>query len=116
VVWTRSATDSRCVGHRLTFRPPVALVLGDLGDPTLAPEAFIGALRCVMHPESGGQDSGRITALQRPEAKCVTVGDSEMAYQILGDGPLDLTFYTGIGDPLEFVWDCGTVPLMPCII
>ncbi len=46
----------------------------------------------------------------------MTVGDSEMAYQILGDGPLDLTFYTGIGDPLEFVWDCGTVPLMPCII
>jgi class 3 adenylate cyclase len=46
-----------------------------------------------------------VTALQRPKTNYVTVGDSEVAYQILGDGPIDLIFFTGIGSHLEFLWD-----------
>ena len=46
-----------------------------------------------------------MTALQRPKTNYVTVGDSEVAYQILGDGPIDLIFFTGIGSHLEFLWD-----------
>jgi class 3 adenylate cyclase len=44
-------------------------------------------------------------ASQRPKTNYVTVGDSEVAYQVLGDGPLDLIFFTGIGSHLEFTWD-----------
>jgi class 3 adenylate cyclase len=44
-------------------------------------------------------------ALQRPKTNYVSVGDSEVAYQVLGDGPLDLIFFTGIGSHLEFMWD-----------
>jgi class 3 adenylate cyclase len=46
-----------------------------------------------------------MAALQRPKTQYVTVGDSEVAYQVLGDGPLDLIFFTGIGSHLEFIWD-----------
>jgi class 3 adenylate cyclase len=46
-----------------------------------------------------------VAALQRPKTNYVTVGDSEVAYQILGDGPIDLIFFTGIGSHLEFLWD-----------
>jgi class 3 adenylate cyclase len=46
-----------------------------------------------------------MAALQRPKTQYVTVGDSEVAYQVLGDGPLDLIFFTGIGSHLEFILD-----------
>ncbi len=46
-----------------------------------------------------------MAALQRPNTSYVTVGDSEVAYQVVGDGPLDLAFFTGIGSHLEFIWD-----------
>jgi class 3 adenylate cyclase/pimeloyl-ACP methyl ester carboxylesterase len=46
-----------------------------------------------------------MAALQRPKTNYVTVGDSEVAYQVLGDGPFDLVVFTGIGSHLEFMWD-----------
>ena len=46
-----------------------------------------------------------MVALQRPKTSYVTVGDSEVAYQVLGDGPLDLVFFSGIGSHLELMWD-----------
>jgi class 3 adenylate cyclase/pimeloyl-ACP methyl ester carboxylesterase len=46
-----------------------------------------------------------MVALQRPKTNYVTVGDSEVAYQVLGDGPLDLVFFSGIGSHLELMWD-----------
>jgi class 3 adenylate cyclase len=42
---------------------------------------------------------------QRPTTRYATVGDSEVAYQVLGDRPIDLVFFTGIGSHLEFLWD-----------
>jgi class 3 adenylate cyclase len=46
-----------------------------------------------------------MSALQRPRTSYVTVGDSQVAYQVLGDGPFDLVFFTGIGSHLEFIWE-----------
>ena len=46
-----------------------------------------------------------MAALQRPKTSYVTVGDSEVAYQVLGGGPLDLVFFSGIGSHLELMWD-----------
>ena len=46
-----------------------------------------------------------MTGLQRPKTSYVTVGDSEVAYQVLGDGPIDLVFFSGIGSHLELMWD-----------
>ena len=32
----------------------------------------------------------RLTSVKRPETKYVAVGDSEVAYQVVGDGPNDV--------------------------
>jgi class 3 adenylate cyclase len=37
-----------------------------------------------------------------PETKYVTVGDADVAYQVLGTGPLDLLFCYGLGSHVEF--------------
>jgi class 3 adenylate cyclase len=46
-----------------------------------------------------------MAVLQRPKTRYVSVGDSEVAYQVFGDGPIDLVCFTGIGSHLEFMWD-----------
>jgi class 3 adenylate cyclase len=60
---------------------------------------------CPLHSESGSTRLGEMAALPRPKTRYITVGDSEVAYQVFGDGPLDLAFFTGIGSHLEFIWD-----------
>lgn len=45
---------------------------------------------------------------QRPATSYVAVGDAEVAYQVVGEGPPDLVFFSGIGSHLEFVWEWGT--------
>jgi hypothetical protein len=51
-----------------------------------------------------------MAAFQRPKTSYVTVGDSDVAYQVLGDGPLDLVFFSGIGSHLKLMWDwAGTL-------
>jgi class 3 adenylate cyclase len=39
-----------------------------------------------------------------PETRYVTVGDSEIAYQVLGDGPIDLVYHHGFCH-LDLQWD-----------
>ena len=43
--------------------------------------------------------------VRRPTTRYVTVGDSDVAYQVLGDGPLDLVAFFGIGSQLELLWE-----------
>jgi pimeloyl-ACP methyl ester carboxylesterase len=48
---------------------------------------------------------GRLwTTVDRPETKYVPVGDANVAYQVLGDGPLDLLFCHGLGSHIEVGW------------
>ena len=42
---------------------------------------------------------------RRPTTRYVTVGDGDVAYQVLGDGPLDLVAFFGIGSQLELLWE-----------
>ena len=49
-----------------------------------------------------GVGSGSLSDAQRPTTRYVSLGGSEMAHQVAGDGPLDLIFFTGIGSHLEF--------------
>jgi class 3 adenylate cyclase/alpha-beta hydrolase superfamily lysophospholipase len=39
-----------------------------------------------------------------PETRYVSVGDADVAYQVLGDGPPDLLVFNGLGDHLELAW------------
>ncbi len=40
--------------------------------------------------------------MDRPETRYVAVGDADVAYQVLGDGPTDLLFCYGLGSHIEF--------------
>jgi class 3 adenylate cyclase/alpha-beta hydrolase superfamily lysophospholipase len=39
-----------------------------------------------------------------PETQYVSVGDADVAYQVLGDGPPDLLVFNGLGGHLELAW------------
>jgi class 3 adenylate cyclase len=41
----------------------------------------------------------------RPETRYVTVGDVDVAYQVVGSGPVDLLYCHGLGSHVELVWD-----------
>jgi class 3 adenylate cyclase/pimeloyl-ACP methyl ester carboxylesterase len=40
-----------------------------------------------------------------PQTRYVAVGDADVAYQVVGDGPLDLLFFGGLGSHVDLVWD-----------
>jgi class 3 adenylate cyclase/pimeloyl-ACP methyl ester carboxylesterase len=43
--------------------------------------------------------------MERPSTKYVSVGETDVAYQVIGDGPMDLLFCYGLGSHIELVWD-----------
>jgi class 3 adenylate cyclase len=47
--------------------------------------------------------------MDAPETRYVAVGDADVAYQVLGEGPLDLLFCYGLGSHIEFNWQVPTV-------
>ncbi len=38
-------------------------------------------------------------------AESVAVGDADVAYQVLGEGPADLLFFNGLGSNVEMKWE-----------
>jgi class 3 adenylate cyclase len=46
-----------------------------------------------------------LPAMERPETQYVAVGDADVAYQVVGGGPLDLLYFYGLGSHLEHFWD-----------
>ena len=45
------------------------------------------------------------TAMEGPETRYVSVGEADVAYQVLGEGPLDLLYFYGMGSHIEFAWE-----------
>jgi class 3 adenylate cyclase len=43
--------------------------------------------------------------MDRPETRYVAVGDADVAYQIVGDGPIDLLYFYGLGSHVEIQWE-----------
>ena len=43
--------------------------------------------------------------MEAAETRYVAVGDADVAYKALGDGPLDLLYFYGLGNHIEFLWD-----------
>ena len=39
-----------------------------------------------------------------PETRYILVGEADVAYQVLGDGPPDLLIFNGLGVHLELAW------------
>jgi hypothetical protein len=48
-----------------------------------------------------------VTAMDAPETQYVTVGDADIAYQVIGEGETDLLYCYGLGSHIEMF---GTYP------
>jgi hypothetical protein len=42
--------------------------------------------------------------MDQPETRYVAVGDADVAYRVVGEGPPDLLFVFGLGSHVEFFW------------
>jgi pimeloyl-ACP methyl ester carboxylesterase len=42
---------------------------------------------------------------QTPPTRYVAVGDADVAFQVVGDGPVDLLYFYGLGSHFEHFWD-----------
>src|SRR6516162_4668749 len=42
--------------------------------------------------------------MEVPATQYVTVGDAEVAYQVIGEGPTDLLFFWGLGTQIDLRW------------
>jgi class 3 adenylate cyclase len=51
------------------------------------------------------ESESRLTSVERPETRYVAVGDADVAYQVLGNGPTDLLYCYGLGSDVEHFWD-----------
>lgn len=76
-----------------------------LGDPCRSPR-FIETVhrrgyRFIAPLESATREAGEFVA---PMTRYARSGDVNIAYQVLGDGPLDLIFVTGWISHLEYLW------------
>jgi class 3 adenylate cyclase len=43
--------------------------------------------------------------MERPPTHYVSVGETDVAYQVIGEGPVDLLFCFGLGSHIELIWD-----------
>jgi pimeloyl-ACP methyl ester carboxylesterase len=43
--------------------------------------------------------------MEAAQTKYVALGDADVAYKVLGDGPRDLLYTYGLGNHIEFLWD-----------
>jgi class 3 adenylate cyclase len=43
--------------------------------------------------------------MEAPETRYVAVGDADVAYQVVGDGPIDLLYCFGLGSHIEVAWE-----------
>ena len=42
---------------------------------------------------------------EAPETRYVAVQDADVAYQVVGDGPIDLLYFAGLGSHVDLLWD-----------
>lgn len=47
--------------------------------------------------------------MDRPETRYIAVGDGDVAYQAVGDGPFDLLYFYGLGSHVDLFWDIPEV-------
>lgn len=65
-----------------------------------SPTRIIGAA-----PGLTGGSAGPVTARTRPETNYARSGDVNIAYQVLGDGPIDLVYVPGWVSHIEYAWE-----------
>src|SRR6516165_4082658 len=49
--------------------------------------------------------SNTVTHMDRPQTQYVRVSEADVAFQVFGDGPIDLLYFHGLGSHFEHFWD-----------
>jgi pimeloyl-ACP methyl ester carboxylesterase/class 3 adenylate cyclase len=81
------------------YEPPTKLI-----NPTLQQDNELGTKILQSH-QPGETQTARITADARPKTKYARSGDINIAYQVIGDGPVDLVYVPGWVSHLEYGWE-----------
>src|SRR5205809_1775336 len=84
---SRTAAGNSCRSHRSRSAPPRGLP-AESSDPWREREP-----------------SNRLRSMQHPETRYTRSGDLNIAYQVVGDGPLDLVYVPGWISNVELNWD-----------
>ncbi len=58
-----------------------------------------------MDMDAPGPGRQAVAAMDAPETRYVAVGDADVAYQVLGQGDIDLLYCYGLGGHLEMFWE-----------
>jgi class 3 adenylate cyclase/esterase/lipase len=93
VILTASTAPTRAGGVSQGANEPA--FSGGLSRPT---QAWKADFRAVLTP------SGKTGLVDRPQTQFVAVGDADVAYQVLGDGPPDLLLFNGFASHVELNW------------
>jgi class 3 adenylate cyclase len=98
------AADDRCgsrpgrdkkIGARDSHAAPVAAAVAPMA-------ASVGAVALVVVPRSNTCETPRVDV---PEIRYARSGDISIAYQVVGDGPIDLVLVPGFVSNLELAWE-----------
>src|SRR5437899_1995187 len=71
----------------------------------LSQELEFEAKRKRLPVSAGGSAGPVLTATKRPETKYARSGDVNIAYQVIGSGPLDLVYVMGWVTNLDYFWE-----------
>src|SRR5947209_17234397 len=56
-----------------------------------------------------GRTRQTVVAMDAPDTHYVAVGDADVAYHVLGEGPPDLLYFYGLGSHIELWWESSAV-------
>ena len=64
----------------------------------------------TYEPFRGDAVAARLALMDAvPETRYVAVGDADVAYWVMGDGPFDLLYFNGLGSHIDLLWDLPEV-------
>ena len=65
----------------------------------------------MMRSRQSRQGAAKSTAMKHDayETKYVAVGDTDVAYKVIGQGPMDVLRFYGVGSQVDAIWDYPTV-------
>ena len=50
-----------------------------------------------------------------PQTQYVAVGDADVAYQVFGDGPIDVVYFYGLGNHIDLLWTMENDRVIPLL-
>src|SRR5262245_59904529 len=98
----RERAPSRWMSHSSKFGR-FTMDISGICVRSLIPQCWLAHSRRPDDRSFGRRVGGR-NGMNAPETRYVAVGEAEVAYQVIGEGPLDLVYHHGFCQ-LDLQWD-----------